>query len=48
LEALVEGLQDSVHREAARHDKEMRALEARTQPSEVARTLERYSREHGV
>ena len=48
LEALVEGLQDSVHREAARQDKEMRALKARTQPSEVARALGRYSREHGV
>jgi uncharacterized protein YecA (UPF0149 family) len=48
LEALLEGLQDSVHREAARHDKEMKALEARTQTPEVARALGKYSREHGV
>jgi hypothetical protein len=48
LEALVEGLQDSVHREAARHDKEMKALEERTRTPEVARALHEYSREHGV
>jgi hypothetical protein len=48
LESLLEGLQDSIHREAARHDKEMKALEAKTQPSEVARALGKYSREHGV
>jgi uncharacterized coiled-coil protein SlyX len=48
LEALLEGLQDSVHREAARQDKEMKALKARTQPSEVARALGNYSRERGV
>jgi hypothetical protein len=48
LEALLEGLQDSVHREAARQDKEMKGLESKTQAPEMARALEKYSREHGV
>ena len=48
LEALLEGFQDSVHREAARQQKQMEALEAKTQAPEVARALGKYSREHGV
>jgi hypothetical protein len=44
----LEGLQDSVHREAARHEQEMRALEAKTQAPEMTRAVEKYSREHGV
>jgi hypothetical protein len=48
LEALVEGLQDSVHREAGRHDKEMKALEERTRTPEVARAVHEYSRELGA
>jgi len=48
LETLLEGLQDSVHREAARHDREMKALEAKTQAPEMARAIDKYSRERGV
>jgi hypothetical protein len=48
LESLLEGLQDSIHREAARHDKEMEALEAKIQAPEMARALDKYSRERGV
>jgi hypothetical protein len=48
LESLMEGLQDSVHREAARHDKEMKALEAKMQAPEMARALDKYSRERGI
>ena len=48
LEAQLEGLQDSVHREAARHDQEMKALQAKTEAPELARALDKYSREHGV
>jgi Tfp pilus assembly protein FimV len=48
LEALVEGLQDSIHREAIRQDKAIEALDARTQAPELARALGKYSREHGL
>jgi predicted RNase H-like nuclease (RuvC/YqgF family) len=48
LESLLEGLQDSVHRETARQAKEIEALEAKTQPPVVARDLDRYSRERGL
>jgi uncharacterized coiled-coil protein SlyX len=48
LESLLEGLQDSVHREAARHEREMKALEAKTQAPEMARAIDKYSRERGV
>ncbi len=48
LEALLEGLQDSVHRGAARQDKDMEALDAKTQAAAVARALGKYSRERGL
>jgi hypothetical protein len=48
LESLLEGLQDSVHREAARHEREMKALEEKTQAPEMARAIDKYSRERGV
>ena len=48
LEALVEGLQDSIHREAIRQDKAIEALDARTQAPELARALGKYSRERGL
>ena len=48
LESLLEGLQDSVHRQAARHEREMKALEAKTQVPELARAIDKYSRERGV
>ena len=48
LEALLEALQDSIHREASRQDEELEALEAKTQAPEMARALGKYSREHGL
>ncbi len=48
LEALLEGLQDSVHREMTRLGRELNALAARTQAPEIARALDRYSRERGL
>ena len=48
LEALLEGLQDSIHREAIRQDKAIEALDAKTQAPEMARALGKYSRERGL
>jgi TolA-binding protein len=48
LEALVEGLQDAVHRQAARQEKEIGALERKTDPAEMARSLGRHARERGL
>ena len=48
LEALLEGLQDSIHREMVRQGRELGALAARTEPPEMARALGRYSRERGL
>jgi hypothetical protein len=48
LEALLEALQDSIHREATRQDEELEALEAKTQAPEMARALGKHSREHGL
>jgi uncharacterized coiled-coil protein SlyX len=48
LEALLEALQDSVHRELSRQGKEIDALTAKTQAPQMARALGRYSREHGL
>lgn len=48
LEALLEGLQDAVHRESVREDERIGALEKRTEPSEIARALNRDARERGL
>ena len=48
LEQLVEGLQDSVHREALRHDKRIADLEARMQPGELSKALSKNARERGL
>jgi hypothetical protein len=48
LEAQLEGLQDSVHREMTRQSQELRGLAARTEPPEMARALGKYSRERGL
>jgi predicted RNase H-like nuclease (RuvC/YqgF family) len=48
LESLLEGLQDSVHREMTRHDREIEALDEKTQAPEVARALGQYSRDRGL
>jgi hypothetical protein len=48
LEALLEGLQDSVHRESVREGGRIGALEKRTEPSEISRALSRDVRERGI
>jgi uncharacterized coiled-coil protein SlyX len=45
LEQLVEGLQDSVHRESTRMDKRVGELEARIQPAALGRALSEDARE---
>jgi hypothetical protein len=48
LEALLEGLQDAVHRVSVREEARIGALEKRTKPSEMSRALNRDAREHGL
>ena len=48
LEALLEGLQDAVHRESVREEGRIGALEKRTEPSEMSRALNRDARERGL
>jgi hypothetical protein len=48
LEALLEGLQDAVHRETVREGGRLDALEKRTAPSEISRALSRDARERGL
>jgi hypothetical protein len=47
LETLLEGLQDSVHRESARQTKRIAELEARTEPAALAIVLSRNARDRG-
>ena len=48
LEALVEGLQDSVHRESRRLGKRVAELEAQIQPDALGRALSEDARERGL
>jgi hypothetical protein len=48
LEALLEGLQDAVHRESVREGGRIDALEKRTEPAEISRALSRDARERGL
>jgi hypothetical protein len=48
LEAVVEGLQDAVHREALRRDQEAAELRRRTEPEEMARALSDDARRRGL
>jgi ATP-dependent helicase YprA (DUF1998 family) len=48
LESLVQGLQDSVHRESSRHAKLIAELEARTQPAVLGKALSDDARERGL
>jgi len=48
LETLVQGLQDSVHRESVRQAERIRELEKRIQPSEISRALSEDARERGI
>ena len=48
LEAMIEGLQDAVHRDSRRTHEELDALRRRTEPSELSRALSRDQRERGL
>jgi hypothetical protein len=48
LEALVEGLQDAVHRESVRHDQRVAELERKTQPEVLAKALSEDARRRGL
>jgi hypothetical protein len=48
LEALLEALQDAVHRESVRESGRIDALEKRSAPAEISRALSRDARERGL
>jgi hypothetical protein len=48
LEALVQGLQDSVHRESSRQAKRITELEARIQPAALGRAFSDDARARGL
>jgi hypothetical protein len=48
LEAVVEGLQDAVHRESRRFDALIEALQRKTEPSEIAKALGEDARRRGL
>jgi hypothetical protein len=48
LERLVEGLQDSVHRESERESKRIAELEARIEPAALGAALSKDARERGL
>jgi uncharacterized coiled-coil protein SlyX len=48
LEALLEGFQDSVHREMTRQDRHLAALAEKTEPHEMTRAIGKYSQERGL
>lgn len=48
LEALLEGLQDAIHRDSVRHSGRIGELERRVEPAEMSRALSRDARQRGV
>ena len=48
LEQLVQGLQDSLHRESARHATRIAELEARIQPAALGKALSEDARARGL
>jgi hypothetical protein len=48
LEQLVQGLQDSVHRESERQSKRIAELEAQIKPGALGKALSNHAREHGL
>jgi hypothetical protein len=48
VEALVQGLQDSVHRESSRQAKRITELEARIQPDALGKALSNDARARGL
>jgi hypothetical protein len=48
LEALVEGLQDAVHRDSVRHEERLAELERTMQPEALAKALNDDARRRGL
>jgi hypothetical protein len=48
LEKLVEGLQDSIHRESERRGKQINELEARMEPAAISVALSKDARDRGL
>ena len=48
MEQLVQGLQDSVHRESTRQSERIAELEARTQPAALGKALNEDARNRGL
>jgi hypothetical protein len=48
LEKLVQGLQDSVHRESMRHSRRLNELEARIEPAALRKAMSEDARERGL
>jgi hypothetical protein len=48
LEKLVEGLQDSIHRESERQGKRITELEARMEPAAIGAALSKDARDRGL
>jgi TolA-binding protein len=48
LEQLLQGLQDSVHRESSRNDKRVADLEAQIQPAAIGKALSDDARARGL
>jgi uncharacterized coiled-coil protein SlyX len=48
LEEMLQGLQDSVHRESSRQSKRITELENRMEPSALAQALSKDARERGL
>jgi hypothetical protein len=48
LEAMIEGLQDAVHREAMRQGKEIDELQKKSEPGAIRRALGQDARERGI
>jgi uncharacterized coiled-coil protein SlyX len=48
LEQLVEGLQDSVHRQSSRHSKQIADLESQIEPATLAVALDKDARQRGL
>jgi hypothetical protein len=48
LEALVEGLQDAVHRDSVRHEERLAELERMMQPDALAKALTDDARRRGL
>jgi hypothetical protein len=48
LEALIEGLQDSIHRLSMRQERDLTDLRRRTDPGTMTRSLADHARERGI